>query len=101
LKFIGYELKLQVKEEESIIVGYCEYEKLQKLIDKFIEKFLLCPSCKDPELIMSLNSKKQLIVSCNACTYEGHLDNNHKVVAFIIKNPPTNKSGIKPTHGIQ
>ncbi len=38
--------------------------------------------------------KEVLIGSCNACGKVSKLDNNHKVIKFVIKYPPTNLSEI-------
>lgn len=30
--------------------------------------------------------------SCYSCGWKGSLDNNHKLAAYIVKNPPKNQS---------
>lgn len=52
-KFFGCELGAQVKCDEKndryIVNGAHDAEKLQTLLDGFIQKFVLCPSCQNPE----------------------------------------------------
>merc|ERR1712176_353278 len=63
-------------------------------------KYVCCENCQLPEIAM--NIKKGMIVGrCLACGWAGNLDNNHKLAAFILNNPP-DESGhgiIMPTGG--
>jgi len=95
-KFIGGELGAQSKysfeedqkgkkEEKSIVNGAHETSTGQQLIDKFIDKFVLCPNCKLPETDMRVK-KGFLCAKCKACGWSGDLDNGHKLVKFILQN---------------
>jgi len=92
-KFLGYELSCQVNLNDEIFKGYHSEIKLNSCIDKFIEKYVLCPNCKYPESVMKVKDGV-LFGSCNACGKISKLDNNHKMVKFVIKYPPTNLSEI-------
>merc|ERR1711998_747176 len=60
------------------------------VLDKFIEKYLLCGRCHLPELSMSVQKGKgALKAKCRACPWAGKLDSSHTVGAFICKNPST------------
>ena len=52
-KFFGCELgaqtQIDLKNERYIVNGSHNAEKLQEILDSFIEKFVLCPSCENPE----------------------------------------------------
>jgi len=73
--------------ERAIINGHHDTPIFQTMLDKFIEKYVLCEQCHLPEIDM--NVKKGVIVArCAACGWAGDLDNNHKLAAFISKNPP-------------
>lgn len=52
-KFFGFELGAQTKVDDKanryIVNGKHEAAKLQDLVFDFIEKFLLCNNCKNPE----------------------------------------------------
>jgi len=93
-KFFGNELgalstytNKEGEGERSIVNGAHETSVFQTLLDKFIEKYVLCENCHLPEIDM--NIKKGLIVAkCKACGWAGELDNLHRLAAFILKNPP-------------
>ena len=35
--------------------------------------------------------KDRIHGKCNSCPFSGELDNKHKITAFMLKNPPTEK----------
>merc|ERR1712019_152934 len=73
--------------ERAIVNGAHETATLQTLLDKFIEKYVLCGNCSLPEIDMLI--KKDLIkAKCAACGWQGELDSVHRLAAFILKNPP-------------
>ncbi len=70
-----------------VINGAHDAPKLQELLDGFIKKFVLCDNCGNPETDLVI--KKGLIHrSCMACGKTTLADNTHKLVTFILKNPP-------------
>jgi len=94
LKYMGYELGSQIHEKDMIINGDFKDSELKKLMDKFIEKYVLCPKCSYPEMIVKV--KNGIVTgSCNSCGNKNKLDNTHKLAAHIVKNPPKNKSEFK------
>merc|ERR1712039_1116385 len=73
--------------ERAIINGHHDTPVFQTMLDKFIEKYVLCQKCKLPEIDIIL--KKGLITAkCAACGWAGELDNNHRIASFIMNNPP-------------
>lgn len=52
-KFFGCELgaqtQIDLKNERYIVNGAHDGEKLQDILDDFIQKFVLCPACENPE----------------------------------------------------
>ncbi len=92
-KFFGAELgALSTCDEKAakyIVNGAHDAEKLQCLLDVFIAKFVLCPSCENPETILSASKKDGTIYrSCQACGNKSTVDMLHKLVTFIRANPP-------------
>jgi len=90
-KFFGIELGTQSKfEKESdraIVNGAHSAGDLQKLLDKFIATFVLCPTCKLPEIKMEvLNSR--IKIDCAACGHNSIIKTAHKLATYIVKNPP-------------
>jgi len=90
-KFCGYELGSQSKYEDAegkaIVNGAHQERDLQPIIDKFIDKFVLCPHCHLPEVDLVVKSKVKC--KCNACGFSGDMDNTHKLATYIVKNPPS------------
>ncbi|EZG69115.1 putative eukaryotic translation initiation factor 5 [Gregarina niphandrodes] len=91
-KFCGCELgassKFEMAEGKAIVNGIHSEADVQTVIDKFIERFVLCPKCKLPEVDL-LVLKGRVQGKCNACGHSGDMDNGHKVATFIVKNPPS------------
>lgn len=104
-KFFGCELGAQTsfdeKNERYIVNGAHDANRLRELLDVFIEKFVLCKSCKNPEteLIILKNGRvEDIIRDCKACGERTGVDMRHKLTTFILKNPPVKvKKGKKKT----
>jgi len=77
------------KDERFIVNGSHDASKLQDLLDGFIQKFVLCPECQNPETVLSVQAKKGILSqSCKACGYNGIIKGGHRCIQYIIKNPP-------------
>ena len=52
-KFFGCELgantQFDKKNDRYIVNGSHDADKLQEILDNFIERFVLCPECENPE----------------------------------------------------
>eukprot|EP01071_Lankesteria_metandrocarpae_P001190 Lankesteria_metandrocarpae@DN1356_c0_g1_i1.p1 len=94
-KFCGTELgaqsKYEIGEGKAIVNGAHETKDLQVLIDKFVDKYVLCPGCALPEIDIVVK-KGMVCCHCNACGHNGDLDNAHKLASFISRNPPKGDS---------
>jgi len=93
-KWFGHELGAQStytnKESEgvrAIVNGHHDTPIFQTMLDKFIDKYVLCENCRLPEIDMHIK-KGKICAKCAACGWSGELDNNHRLAAFITKNPP-------------
>lgn len=94
-KFFGCELGAQTsfdeKNDRYIVNGAHNAERLRELLDGFIDKFVLCKSCKNPEteLVILKNGRNENIIrDCKACGERTDIDMRHKLTTFILKNPP-------------
>lgn len=91
-KFFGCELGAQVQMDDKtsryIVNGAHEAARLAELLDSFIKKFVLCPDCGNPETDMSVDKKENIWLDCKACGSHRMVDMHHKLVTFILKNPP-------------
>jgi len=96
-KFFGCELGAQVKCEEKndryIVNGAHDAQKLQLLLDSFIQKFVLCGSCGNPETVLIIDKDDFIIRDCKACGQRTNVDMRHKLTTHILKNPPSGQDG--------
>lgn len=94
-KFFGCELGAQTsfdeKNDRYIVNGAHDANRLRELLDGFIDKFVLCRSCKNPEtdlVIQKVGRSEDIIRDCKACGERTGVDMRHKLTTFILKNPP-------------
>jgi len=62
---------------------------LFRSLDSFIQKFVLCSDCKNPETDLVIKGKGEIRKDCKACGSSTAVDMKHKLCTYIIKNPPT------------
>lgn len=93
-KFFGIELgaqsKFNKKTERAIVNGAHTNKDMQELLGKFINLFILCPTCGLPELNMAVK-KGTIKLDCAACGHNGDISHQHKLATYIVKNPPGKK----------
>jgi len=92
-KFFGCELGTQTQIDKKnmrfIVNGSHDGEKLQDILDIFIDKFVLCDECDNPETTFVVQPKREKITSiCSACGHSSLIDMRHRLSTFILKNPP-------------
>ncbi|GFZ43629.1 Probable eukaryotic translation initiation factor 5 [Saitozyma sp. JCM 24511] len=95
-KFFGCELGAQTSfaNDRYIVNGAHQADRLRELLDTFIDKFVLCPSCKNPETELVITGKgnnEDIHRDCKACGRQNGVDMRHKLITFILKNPPKKK----------
>lgn len=103
-KFFGCELGAQTSFDEKadryIVNGAHDASRLRELLDTFIDKFVLCGSCKNPETNLIINKGDFIIRDCQACGQRTNVDMRHKLTVFILKNPPKVKKTKKGKDGV-
>ena len=91
IKFFGFELGAQTNTNPSddrwIINGSHEASKLQDHLDTFINKFVLCKKCKNPETDLIVRDGR-ILLDCKACGQRSDVDLRLKLSSFILKNQP-------------
>ncbi|KAJ2079995.1 eukaryotic translation initiation factor 5 [Coemansia sp. RSA 988] len=85
---LGAQTKIEDKNDRFIVNGAHDADKLQSLLDGFIERFVLCGSCKSPETDLIINKDQSIIRKCMACGHNSDVDMRHRLATYIIKNPP-------------
>src|ERR1700722_1795795 len=104
-KFFGCELGAQTssddKNDRYIVNGARDAARLRELLDGFIDKFVLCRSCKNPEtdLVIVKNRTEDIVRDCKACGERTGVDMRHKLCTFIPKNPPAKAKKTKSKPG--
>jgi len=95
VKFFGLELGAQSRidaDDRAIVNGAFDTKDLQDIVFKYIEKFIVCGSCKNPETVNVVRGKKkqaQISLHCKACGADTEVDSMHKLATTIIKETST------------
>ncbi|KZV61373.1 eukaryotic translation initiation factor 5 [Peniophora sp. CONT] len=101
-KFFGSELGAQTSVDEKndryIVNGAHDANRLRELLDGFIDKFVLCGSCKNPETDLILLKGDMIVRDCKACGVRSDVDMRHKLTTYIVKNPPKKTKNKKGGH---
>ncbi|KAI6092444.1 domain found in IF2B/IF5-domain-containing protein [Hypoxylon rubiginosum] len=96
IKYFGFELGAQTNidppDDRWIINGAHDSAKLQDHLDGFINKFVLCKKCKNPETDVVIKDG-HIVLDCKACGQRTDVDLRLKLSGFILKNQP--KKGAK------
>jgi translation initiation factor 5 len=91
IKYFGFELGAQTnidpKDDRWIINGAHDAAKLQDHLDGFINKFVLCKKCKNPETDVNIKDDR-ILLDCKACGQRSDVDIRLKLSGFILKNQP-------------
>lgn len=89
-KYLGCALGAQTSLGEKgryIVNGQHEYLRLQELLDGFIEKYVLCPKCTNPETTIDV-IKDNIYMKCMACGRTSEVKGKDRTFTYILKNPP-------------
>ncbi|CAF3334731.1 unnamed protein product [Rotaria socialis] len=112
-QFICYKLSAPVKQNKKqdryFVNGTHDCEKLQNFIYDFIDRYVICSKCDNPETKLSVNKDQQGDVavhqSCNACGHSRTMDRKaDRLTQYIARHLLNAKakgeasSGIKKTN---
>ena len=94
-KYFGCELGAQTvideKGDRYIVNGAHDANRLRELLDGFIDRFVLCGNCKNPETDLKLKNG-DIYRDCKACGKRTLVDMGHKLTTYINKNPPPKRA---------
>lgn len=84
-KFLSEELGTSVicKHDKISLNGVFDKTLIQDSIYKFIDIFILCQSCSNPETTMYIKNN-QIKTACQACGAKCKINNDYKVIKYII-----------------
>eukprot|EP01079_Euglenida_sp_SAG-EU17-18_P009003 gene9003-1616_t len=88
MKYLGYELCCAAKfvDDKWILTGEFTPDRIQQVIFDFIKHFVLCQSCRNPETIMSVDTKATIWLDCKACAARNPITCDHQLANHIAKN---------------
>mmetsp|Transcript_11556 Transcript_11556/g.35326 ORF Transcript_11556/g.35326 Transcript_11556/m.35326 type:complete len:404 (-) Transcript_11556:78-1289(-) len=92
-KFFGCELgaitQISDDKDEYIVNGSHSEKDLIRVLEKFIDMFVLCKKCKLPETELKVSQKRRTIKEvCAACGNSDMVDLTHRLCNHIFQNPP-------------
>ena len=87
-KFFGIELGAQARyverDSRAVINGMHDTSTVQEIVYKYIDMFVLCPECGNPET--SYVIKNSIRKTCAACGRSKRVEMTHKLCSYIKKN---------------
>ena len=88
-RYFGFVLAAAVNTDSGkyIVNGKHEYKDMMNTLDKFIDKFILCKKCNNPETVMHVKDK-MLNLHCKACGHITVVPKGEKLVKYIVAHPP-------------
>ncbi|TVY53978.1 Eukaryotic translation initiation factor [Lachnellula suecica] len=91
IKYFGFELGAQTNtnpaDDRWIINGAHDAARLQEYLTGFINKFVLCKKCKNPETDVHIKDGR-ITLDCKACGQISDVDLRLKLSGFILKQEP-------------
>ncbi len=94
-KFFGFHVgaltTCNVKEKKYIMNGWHDAESLAKSLDVFIDTFILCGTCQNPETQLRIEGGKHnalINLACKACGKLTPCDMRGRMATYIVKHPP-------------
>eukprot|EP00866_Antonospora_locustae_P000822 jgi/Antlo1/822/2509 len=88
LKFLGYELGSQTKGDKSamryIVNGSHSVESVQSHIYDFIDEYVMCRQCNNPETFYTAKCRKNVHRECYACGYRSKVEG--KMANLVLKD---------------
>lgn len=99
LKFLSLNFGSMCNEEKGTITGGYKNEEIQKALQVYINRFLICPGCNIPETIPQSNKENKkstkLELRCSSCGKTSEVICNNKleqrIYDLIIKYLETNE----------
>lgn len=86
MKFYSLELGTIIsnKRGQYVLNGKFSNKRLTNILDKLIDKFILCRKCSNPETDFKLK-KQSLYLDCKSCGHQTIINHNSKFIDFYSK----------------
>ncbi|KAH7815258.1 Translation initiation factor 5 [Monocercomonoides exilis] len=102
IKYFGSELgalsKYDPKTKLGVVNGAHTFEAIHTILLKFIQQFVLCTHCGNPETDEEVVGDK-LVLTCRACGRQFHANPAHKLTNFIISEAQKSQTGKRHKKG--
>jgi translation initiation factor 5 len=87
MRFFAHELAAtsKLKDEKWTLMGLHSQEKIQTCVFDFIKRFVLCKSCRNPETVIRVDTKKNIFLDCKACSRKTDISPTEKLCNVIVK----------------
>lgn len=94
-RFFGFELgsmsRYDAQRGFATINGTHTIRDLGAALNSFILRYLVCPNCGLPELVIKYPEPGKCIVNCSSCGHSAPLDMTHQIGAIIARASPLQK----------
>ena len=79
------------KDERAIVNGEFSQQQLDTVLSEYIEEFVLCPNCRQPEVPRYKVKKGEIRKKCLGCGYRSVVNPHHKLCTFILQMDKQNR----------
>jgi len=92
-KWFSYELGAQTiypyasDSGRMTINGHHDQQVFELLLNKFIDKYVMCEKCVLPEIDLCVE-EGTVTGKCKACGHKAGMDDAHKIQSFVMTHPP-------------
>lgn len=62
-----FSVKIGCGKKKNKLMGTHDSQELQQLLQHFIDRYVICEMCKNPETYLSISHNQCIIVTCKAC----------------------------------
>ena len=91
-KWFGIDLGVPASTNNILYIkGHHTYPILYQSLCMYIEIFVLCPICRQPEVPCYKVKKGEIKMRCNGCGHRYVIDSDNKLCTFILKNESQKK----------
>ncbi|KAB2073456.1 hypothetical protein ES319_A07G083200v1 [Gossypium barbadense] len=83
---LGARSKFDEKTGISLVNGSHDTAKLARLLENFINKYVQCYGCGNPETEIFITKNQMIKLNCVACGFVSDVDMMDKLTSFILRN---------------
>lgn len=73
------------KDDKFIVMGSHAQERMQEKVYSYIERFVLCKHCRNPETTVSVEAREKVMLTCRACGKASAVSPGEKVYSAFVQ----------------